>query len=154
MPVPLGRRRFLLGSALALGAPALTCTAMVRDAARRSPLTHEQIVDRLRGFVGSRRTVPFVSEQEPLLDVLVHTQDICLPLDLDRHGLGGGFGRCSRHWDVGYGAIADPSAPVAVSDESDDVAWFPVDALPERIPPGFAERLAGAVRAARAVARP
>ncbi|WP_236720185.1 NUDIX hydrolase [Rathayibacter sp. VKM Ac-2630] len=76
-----------------------------------------------------------------------------LPLDLDRHGLGGGFGRCSRHWDIGYGAIADPSAPVVVSDESEDVAWFPVDALPEEVPPGFAERLAGAVRAAQAVAR-
>ena len=76
-----------------------------------------------------------------------------LPLDLDRHGLGGGFGRCSRHWDLGYGAIADPSAPVAVSEESEDVAWFPVDALPEEVPPGFAARLAGAVRAAHAVAR-
>ena len=58
--------------------------ATVRDAALRSPLSHEQIIDRLRSFVGSRRTVPFVSEKEPLLDVLVHTQDICLPLDVDR----------------------------------------------------------------------
>ena len=37
----------------------------------------------MRGFVGSRRTVPFVSEQEPLLDILVHTQDICLPLGIE-----------------------------------------------------------------------
>ncbi|WP_258063313.1 MULTISPECIES: NUDIX hydrolase [unclassified Rathayibacter] len=72
-----------------------------------------------------------------------------LPLDLDRHALGDGFGRCSRHWDVGYGAIADPDAPVTVSDESDDVAWWPVDALPAEVPPGFAERLAGALAAAR-----
>ncbi|PPG53137.1 NUDIX hydrolase [Rathayibacter sp. AY1E9] len=72
-----------------------------------------------------------------------------LPLDLDRHALGDGFGRCSRHWDVGYGAIADPDAPVSVSDESDDVAWWPVDALPAEVPPGFAERLAGALAAAR-----
>ncbi|WP_439937597.1 maleylpyruvate isomerase family mycothiol-dependent enzyme [Nocardia sp. N13] len=57
--------------------------AIVRDSALRSPLGHEQIIDRLRGFVGSRRTVPFVSEQEPLLDVLVHTQDICLPLGIE-----------------------------------------------------------------------
>ena len=57
--------------------------AIVRDSALRSPLDHDQIIDRLRGFVGSRRTVPFVSEQEPLLDVLVHTQDICLPLDIE-----------------------------------------------------------------------
>ena len=53
---------------------------IVRDSALRSPLDHDQIIDRLRSFVGSRRTVPFVSEQEPLLDILVHTQDICLPL--------------------------------------------------------------------------
>lgn len=72
-----------------------------------------------------------------------------LPLDLDRHGLGGGFGRCSRHWDIGYGALADPAAPLVVSDESDDVAWWPVDDLPAEVPPGFAARLAGAVAAAR-----
>jgi uncharacterized protein (TIGR03083 family) len=57
--------------------------AMVRYAAVRSPLTHEQIVTTLRGFVGSRRRAPFVTELEPLLDVLVHSQDICLPLGID-----------------------------------------------------------------------
>lgn len=56
--------------------------ATVRDAALRSPLSHQQIIDKLRGFVGSRRTVPFVSEREPLLDILIHTQDICLPLGI------------------------------------------------------------------------
>lgn len=56
----------------------------VRDAALRSPLSHEQLIDKLRSFIGSRRTVPFVSEREPLLDILIHTQDICLPLDIDR----------------------------------------------------------------------
>lgn len=57
--------------------------ATLRNAALWSPLDHEQIVATLRGFVGSRRTVPLVTEREPLLDVLVHTQDICVPLDLD-----------------------------------------------------------------------
>jgi uncharacterized protein (TIGR03083 family) len=57
--------------------------AIVRDSALRCPLDHDEIVGRLRSFVGSRRTVPFVSEHEPLLDVLVHTQDICLPLDIE-----------------------------------------------------------------------
>ena len=56
--------------------------AIVRDSALRCPLDHDQLVERLRSFVGSRRTVPFVSAQEPLLDILVHTQDICLPLDV------------------------------------------------------------------------
>lgn len=71
-----------------------------------------------------------------------------LPLDLDRHALSSGFGRCSRHWDIGYGALADPAAPLVVSDESDDLAWWPVDELPAEVPPGFASRLAGAVAAA------
>ena len=57
--------------------------AMIRYAAVHSPQTHEQIVARLRGFVGSRRRAPFVTELEPLLDVLVHTQDICVPLAIE-----------------------------------------------------------------------
>jgi uncharacterized protein (TIGR03083 family) len=57
--------------------------AMIRYAAVRSPLTHEEIVATLRGFVGSRRRAPFVTELEPLLDVLVHTQDICLALGIE-----------------------------------------------------------------------
>lgn len=57
--------------------------AMVKYAAVHSPLTHEQIVATLRGFVGSRRRAPFVTELEPLLDSLVHTQDICMPLGIE-----------------------------------------------------------------------
>lgn len=57
--------------------------AMISYAAVRSPLTHEEIVTTLRGFVGSRRRAPFVTELEPLLDILVHSQDICLPLSIE-----------------------------------------------------------------------
>ena len=57
--------------------------AMIKDTALHCPFTHEEIVATLRGFVGSRRTAPFVTEREPLLDVLVHAQDICLPLGID-----------------------------------------------------------------------
>lgn len=57
---------------------------MVRDSAIRSPLTHEEIIAVLRGFLGSRRRAPLVSEREPLLDILVHTQDIAVPLGIDR----------------------------------------------------------------------
>ena len=56
--------------------------AMISYAAVSSPLTHQQIVATLRGFVGSRRRAPFVTELEPLLDVLVHSQDICVPLGI------------------------------------------------------------------------
>ena len=57
--------------------------ALVKDTALRSPLTHEQIVATLRGFVGSRRRVAFITDLEPLIDILVHTQDICRPLGID-----------------------------------------------------------------------
>jgi uncharacterized protein (TIGR03083 family) len=57
--------------------------AMIKYSALHSQLTHEQIVAALRGFVGSRKMAPIVSELEPLLDILVHTQDICVPLGID-----------------------------------------------------------------------
>ena len=63
-------------------------------------------------------------------------------LDVDRHGLGGGF-RCSAHWDVGFAAIARSEAAPVASAESEDVAWWPVGALPDNVPPHFGRRLAG-----------
>lgn len=70
-------------------------------------------------------------------------------MDLDRHELHGGF-TCAAHWDVGFVAISSPSTAVEVSPESLDVRWFPVEALPPAVPPGFAGRLA-AVRERTAV---
>ena len=35
---------------------------------------------RLRAMVGSRRTAPFITELEPLVDVLCHAQDIARPI--------------------------------------------------------------------------
>jgi 8-oxo-dGTP pyrophosphatase MutT (NUDIX family) len=63
-------------------------------------------------------------------------------VDLDRHELHGGFS-CAAHWDVGYVAVVDRAAGFAASDESLDVRWFPVDALPDDLAPGFAARLSG-----------
>lgn len=71
-------------------------------------------------------------------------------LDLDRHELGGGFSRCDVHWDVGFAAIASETATPAVSDESEDVRWWPVAALPEKVPDGFGQRLDRIVRGAAA----
>jgi uncharacterized protein (TIGR03083 family) len=56
---------------------------LVGDTARRSPLTHEEIVATLRTFVGSRRKVAFITELEPLIDILVHNQDVARPLGVD-----------------------------------------------------------------------
>lgn len=49
----------------------------------------------------------------------VHTVDFC-----DRRG-------DVRHLDVRYGAVAPPGAGHATSEESLDVRWWPLDALPE-----------------------
>jgi uncharacterized protein (TIGR03083 family) len=74
------RVRDVLGPALRAG---FSYNGMIKRAALTSPLTHEQIVATIRGFVGSRRRAPMVSELEPLLDILVRTQDICVPLGID-----------------------------------------------------------------------
>lgn len=56
---------------------------MIRETALRSRLDHDEIIATIRGFVGSRRRPPIVSEVEPLADVLIHTQDICVPLGIE-----------------------------------------------------------------------
>ncbi len=58
---------------------------MIRDTAlRAASLPREEYPRRLRAMVGSRRTAPFVTPTEPLIDVLVHGQDIAVPLGRDR----------------------------------------------------------------------
>jgi 8-oxo-dGTP pyrophosphatase MutT (NUDIX family) len=74
------------------------------------------------------------------------------PVDLNRHGLGSSFGACRVHWDIGYAAIASANSLPVTSDESEDVAWWPVDALPQNVPPMFAERLHTALTQTRIAA--
>ncbi len=52
------------------------------------------------------------------------------PVDLDRHRLSAAFGSCGEHLDVRYLVVAPPDAQPVLSDESDEVRWFPWDALP------------------------
>jgi 8-oxo-dGTP pyrophosphatase MutT (NUDIX family) len=73
---------------------------------------------------------------------LLEAEGSALPVDVHRHELAAAFGRCRAHRDVGFVAFADPTTPTAVSDESEDVAWFAVDELPAGTPPDFPERLA------------
>ncbi|GAB3591228.1 NUDIX hydrolase [Angustibacter peucedani] len=72
------------------------------------------------------------------------------PVDLDRHALSSRFGRCAEHLDVAYAAVAAVDALPVVSDESDDVAWWPVDALPPDVVPDLPPRLARAAALVRA----
>ena len=50
---------------------------------------------------------------------------------LDRHRLlAAGFGRCREHLDLRFAGVVADDAGYAVSEESLDVRWWPVDALP------------------------
>ncbi|WP_447913143.1 NUDIX hydrolase [Microbacterium phyllosphaerae] len=61
--------------------------------------------------------------------------------DLDHHALSSAFGRCSSHLDIGVAVIVSDDAALIVSDESEDVRWWPIDALPDQVPPGFDGRV-------------
>jgi ADP-ribose pyrophosphatase YjhB (NUDIX family) len=52
---------------------------------------------------------------------------------LDRHTLlAEGFGRCTEHLDLRYAGVVADEEGYAVSEESLDVAWWPLEALPAR----------------------
>jgi uncharacterized protein (TIGR03083 family) len=59
---------------------------MIRDTARRhaAAASTGQLVGEIRAMAGSRRRVPGLSPLEPLLDVLVHGQDVAVPLGRPR----------------------------------------------------------------------
>ena len=70
-------------------------------------------------------------------------------LAVDIHALDGAFGWCTEHLDVRYVAVAGGES-LTVSDESDDVRWFDVDALPEDAEPALREAIALACERVRA----
>ncbi|WP_329334541.1 maleylpyruvate isomerase family mycothiol-dependent enzyme [Streptomyces sp. NBC_00663] len=58
---------------------------MIHDTAvREAEAPVEVIVGHLRSIIGSRRLAPMTSPHEPLLDLLVHGQDIALALGRER----------------------------------------------------------------------
>jgi 8-oxo-dGTP pyrophosphatase MutT (NUDIX family) len=67
------------------------------------------------------------------------------PLDLDRHAAPCQPPGAGWHLDLLYAFGAPDGAALAVSDESHDVAWFGLDALPEDAVPGLADRLTAAL---------
>ena len=60
-----------------------------------------------------------------------------LPAHLDVHPVTCSLGALTRHFDVRYRVIAPDGVAPAISDESDDLRFWPVDALPpEPVGPG------------------
>ena len=50
---------------------------------------------------------------------------------LDRHPLNDSFDCGQFHWDVQFAFLADPQAPFAASEESEDLQWFPINRTPD-----------------------
>ncbi len=77
---------------------------MVHDTAvRQAALPCEEFPHALRAMAGSRRKAPFVTPLEPLLDVLVHGQDIARPLGRHRPmPTGAAAAAADRVWSLGW----------------------------------------------------
>lgn len=56
-------------------------------------------------------------------------------VDLHHHQLSQAFGRCRSHRDIRVAAVLEGPADIVVSEESDAVRWWPVDALPDLTDP-------------------
>ncbi len=63
----------------------VTLNATIHDSAvlQAKKLTSHEIIFRIRVMIGSRRHNAFVTPLETLTDILVHSQDIAIPLGLD-----------------------------------------------------------------------
>ncbi|MGK3950598.1 NUDIX hydrolase [Microbacterium sp. K2] len=64
-----------------------------------------------------------------------------LVYDLDHHQLSSAFGRCASHLDIGVAVVVDDDLVLVVSEESEDVRWWPIDELPEHVPDEFPGRV-------------
>jgi 8-oxo-dGTP pyrophosphatase MutT (NUDIX family) len=71
------------------------------------------------------------------------TASVTEPLlfDLDHHSLSSAFGRCASHLDIGVAVVVPFSDALTVSEESEDVRWWPLDALPDDVPEQFDRRI-------------
>ena len=63
----------------------VTLNATIHDSAvlQAGVLSSREIIARIRAMIGSRRHNAFVTPLETLTDILVHSQDIAIPLGLD-----------------------------------------------------------------------
>jgi uncharacterized protein (TIGR03083 family) len=77
---------------------------MIRDSAlRAASLPRAEYPRRLRAMVGSRRMAPFLTPMQPLIDVLVHGQDIAFPLGRARPmPPAAAAAAAQRVWDTGF----------------------------------------------------
>ena len=67
------------------------------------------------------------------------------PVHLDIHPITCSLGRPTRHFDVRFRVIAPPAAVPAISAESVDLRFFPIDQLPDGIDDGVRAAVAAAL---------
>ncbi|NJP34986.1 NUDIX hydrolase [Micromonospora thermarum] len=70
-----------------------------------------------------------------------------VPIDVDIHPVGCQGG--SFHHDVRFAVLAPPGAQARVSEESEELGWFPPDRLPEPLAGGTTQLIAPALAALR-----
>ncbi|WP_410820350.1 NUDIX hydrolase [Micromonospora sp. 050-3] len=70
-----------------------------------------------------------------------------VPIDVDVHQVQCQGG--SAHYDVRFAVLAPPSAVEQVSDEAEELGWFPPDQLPEPLAGGTVQLIAPALAALR-----
>lgn len=98
---------------------------------------HNEAVDDSVRAAARRETV----EESGILEVVISEA----PLRLDRHPVPCG-GRMSEHLDVQYLALVPADARAVMSEESDDLRWFDLDALPEPLDPSVRALIETATR--------
>lgn len=79
---------------------------------------------------------------------IVELMPVAGPIQLDVHPITCSSGVPTRHLDVRFTVIAAAGAQAVISDESDDLRWWPVDVLPERTDPLLAASVGLAIAAA------
>jgi 8-oxo-dGTP pyrophosphatase MutT (NUDIX family) len=100
---------------------------------------------------GDRRLVDG-AVREALEETGLATRPADVPVRLSRHRAPCRPGVVDWHLDAQFVLLSD-EAPPRVSDESEDVGWWPVDGLPDPLAPGIRELVEGAVTALVAAAR-
>jgi uncharacterized protein (TIGR03083 family) len=101
---------------------------MVRDTAvRHAAVPADQVIAEIRAMVGSRRRAPGVSHLEPMLDVLVHGQDIAIPLGRPRSvPVDAAAAAATRVWTMGWPmsrAFRARSRLAGLALSATDTAW-------------------------------
>ena len=84
-------------------------------------------------------------EESGLADLDIHPT----PVDLDVHAVPCRYGP-ALHYDIRFVGVAHDGAVPRVSDESRDLRWFPVDALPEPLGSDTDRLISAALTAVRA----